>query len=101
MLTSAFLWSWLASQGHLTFLSNQSVNPEMELFHYLSANITIVIAIILLIVAVCLYRSKKTDFKVIAKKIGGSFCTGLLIALGFGLCGLPTRTIFLAGITPD
>lgn len=73
----------------------------MELFHYLSANITIAIAIVLIIVAVCLYRSKLTNPKVIAQKIGGSFCTGLLISLGFGLCGLPTRTIFLAGITPD
>lgn len=100
MLGSALFWSWLAEAGHIGVFTNDKINPQMEYLHLQSANITIGLAVIILVVTSYILCSRINDTKLIAKKIAGSFFSGVFLALGFAIAGLPTRTTFIAGITP-
>lgn len=100
MLSSAFFWSWLSSAGHLNVFSDELVNPQMEMLHYPSANISIGLAIIMIIVTSCLLSSRRVDSKTIAKKVAASFFSGVFIALGFCICGQSARSKVILGLTP-
>lgn len=69
--------------------------------HLVSANITIILAILLIIATACLLSSKINEPKIIAKKIAGSFFTGMFLSLAFCISGLTTRTTLFSGITPN
>lgn len=72
----------------------------MEFLHLQSANITIALAVIIMVLTCYMLCSTINDKKIAARKIIGSFFSGVLLASGFGIAGLPTRTTFMAGITP-
>lgn len=100
MMAFGFLWSWLLGWGYIGFFSNSEVNPLMEFMHTASANITIVLSVVLIAVSFCLFRKSIEDKKEIFKKIGGSFISGVLIGLGFLICGLSNRSKLFESLTP-
>lgn len=68
--------------------------------HLVSANITILISIVVFILsAYFTYGQLKNQNKTL-KSVFGSFFTGVLLALGFTVLGITARTRLFQGITP-
>lgn len=72
----------------------------MEFLHIQSANITIFLACVFLVISFCWLRSRNEGTKSVIKKMGGSFFAGILMGLGYALCGLPRRRLVFASLTP-
>jgi hypothetical protein len=96
----AILWSWLLGYGYIDFLANSQVNPLMEFMHIESANISIALACVFLTVSFCWMRSRGEEVRVAVRKVGASFLAGILVGLGFTLCGLSRRTLVFSSLTP-
>lgn len=99
-LITACLLSWILSAGYINFLADPSINPLMEFLHIESANITIGLGIIIFILTICCLGKKITQKKKAVKIIGMSLLSGILIGIGYGVCGLATRSLIFAGLTP-
>lgn len=72
----------------------------MQFMHVLSANITISLGVIFILVTAILMKIKNKSFKTIFSHIGTIFLCGVLIALGYGVCGLANRNVVFNGLTP-
>lgn len=72
----------------------------MDPLHKLSANITITLGVILCVIAIVIMKSKNKSCKMIAKKVGFSFLSGVIITFGAGACGLANRALVFNGLTP-
>lgn len=99
-LVSSILVSFILDKGSLNFLTNQQMNPYMISLHMLSANITITIGVVLSIVTIVMLKNRKRSNKIIAKKVGISFLSGMIITFGTGACGLSHRTLVFNSLTP-
>jgi hypothetical protein len=101
MYLSAFFTSWILSTDKLGLITNQEINPTMVNLHWVSANITIALSFVALTVSICGLYGQLGDKRKVAKKVGCGFLTGVLIMLGFGICGLSVRTRTFQGLTPN
>lgn len=72
----------------------------MDSLHFLSANVTIVISIVMFVISSCILSKKEKEPRKIIKRIGGSFASGVLLALAFLICGLTVRNRLFLGLTP-
>jgi hypothetical protein len=100
ILAFGMLWSWLLDGQFVNFFANSQVNPEMEFMHIESANINIGLGCVLLVVSFCWLRGKEEDGREVLRKMAGSFLSGVLLALGFTICGLSRRTLVFESLTP-
>lgn len=100
LLSFSMLCSWLLDNGYINLFSDTDINPHMPFLHLLSANICIVLSIILLIVSFCWIRSNADKKREVAKKMIGSFATGVLLCIGFNICGLSRRTNIFSSLSP-
>lgn len=94
------LVSLLLDSNSIDFLSNTNINPHMEFMHMQSANITIGLGVILIIITSFLMKYKDHPIKVIFKRVGVRFLSGALLAFGCGVCGLTNRNLVFSGLTP-
>ena len=68
--------------------------------HLLSANITILISIVMFVISTCYIFDELGGDKIqTAKKLLGSFFTGVLMSLGISICGLSMRSRLFEGLT--
>jgi len=72
----------------------------MDSLHFLSANVTITISIVMFTISTCILHSRGGDKKLMMKKIGGSFASGVMLALAFLVSGLTVRSRLFMGLTP-
>ena len=100
MLGSGLLSSWICSIINIPFITDWHINPLMPNLHLLSANVTIVISIVVFIIGTCFVYDDLKDKKKTAKHILGSFFTGVFLALGITICGLSARSRLFEGLTP-
>jgi hypothetical protein len=65
----------------------------MAFMHLMSANINIAIGVVFLIVSYCQLNGRSENGNLILKKMVGSFIAGVLIALGYCICGISKRSL--------
>jgi hypothetical protein len=75
------------------------MNPYLESPHMLSANVTIGLGVILSVIAIVIMKSNNKSSKTIAKKVGFSFFSGIIITFGAGACGLSNRKLVFNSLT--
>ena len=99
-LCSANLVSWILGSGYINFFADPSVNPLMEFLHMESANITICLGILIFTLNICCNARNIVPRRKAVKIIGVSLLSGILIGVGYGICGLAIRSLVFAGLTP-
>jgi cytochrome bd-type quinol oxidase subunit 1 len=65
----------------------------MAFMHLMSANINIAIGIVFLIVSYCQLIGREEQGATILKKMVASFISGVLLALGYCICGISKRSL--------
>ena len=69
--------------------------------HLVSANITILISVVMFVISTYYIFDELGGDKIqIAKKLLGSFFTGVFMSLGISICGLSMRSRLFEGLTP-
>jgi hypothetical protein len=72
----------------------------MEFMHILSANITIALGVVLIVVTIIFMKSKNKCWKTVGQTVVSSFFSGVLVAFGYGVCGLTNRNVVFNGLIP-